>query len=95
MYLVTEMNPNIPVYTIKPEMRSKLAKKVHRNNIINCNFLLPTVTNNSGFHHRTSQKSRKECNNERWHNPYEDEDEEELILIRSTGVWEDDVDKTV
>ena len=49
VYLVTKMNPNVLVYTIKPEMGSKPVKKVHRNNIMNCNFLLPKVTNNSGF----------------------------------------------
>ena len=41
VYLVTEINPNVPVYTIKPEIGNKPGKKVHRNNIMNCNFLLP------------------------------------------------------
>ena len=31
------------VYTIKPENGSAPAKKVHRNNLMNCNFLLPEI----------------------------------------------------
>ena len=41
VYVVTEVNPDVPVYTIKPELGNHPSKKVHRNNIMNCQYLLP------------------------------------------------------
>ena len=40
IYIVTERNPNIPVYTLRPESGRQSIKRVHRNNILACNFLL-------------------------------------------------------
>ena len=40
-YVVTEKNLEIPVYTIIPEVSLGKAKWVHKNNIMNCNTILP------------------------------------------------------
>ena len=41
VYIVTGVNPDIPVYSVKPEFGNKAEKKIHRNNIMKCDFLLP------------------------------------------------------
>ena len=41
IYTVVEKDPNIPVFSIKPKSSSKPMKRVHRNNIMACNFLIP------------------------------------------------------
>ena len=41
VYLVTAKDAEIPVYTIKPECGNGHEKRVHRNNIMNCNSILP------------------------------------------------------
>ena len=40
VYVVVEKNSEIPVYTIKPETGKGKMKRVHRNNIMNCNSLV-------------------------------------------------------
>ena len=42
MYVVVGKDPNVPVFTIRPLTgKGKLVeKRVHRNNIISCNYLL-------------------------------------------------------
>ena len=92
MYLVIEMNPHVPVYTIKPETGSKPVKKVHRNNLMNCNFLLPKMSDNSGCHKTVNTDCNRASQSLKEHNEIEgneaDEDEDELVLIKTT-VWED------
>ena len=89
VYLVTGIDLNVPVYSIRPEMGSKPVKKVHRNNIMNCNFLLPKVINNpdrhntENIHWKALRKSKQNYTNGRW-SPDEKEDEDDLILIRRT-----------
>ena len=40
IYVVVERNPNVPVYTLRPESGKQSIKRVHRNDILACNFLL-------------------------------------------------------
>ena len=40
VYVVKDKNADVPVYTICPEGKNKI-KRVHRNNIMKCNFILP------------------------------------------------------
>ena len=40
IYVVVERNPNVPVYTLRPESGKQTVKRVHRNDILACNFLL-------------------------------------------------------
>ena len=40
IYVVVERNPNVPVYTLRPESGKQSIKRVHRNDILTCNFLL-------------------------------------------------------
>ena len=40
VYVVVEKISEIPVYTIKPETGKGKMKRVHRNNIMNCNSLV-------------------------------------------------------
>ena len=54
VYLVTGIDPNVPVYSIRPEMGSKPVKKVYRNNMMSCNFLLSKVINNPDCHNPES-----------------------------------------
>ena len=41
VYVVVERNPEIMLYTIKPESGNGNVKRVHRNNILLCNDILP------------------------------------------------------
>ena len=41
VYLVVAKDAEIPVYTIRPEVGSDRERRVHRNNIMSCNLVLP------------------------------------------------------
>ena len=88
MYVVMEKNPEIPVFTIKPEVGNGREKKVHRNNIMNCNYL-----NDDEVEEETSRESEARRKNkgekkmitveppENDEDEVTDSDEDEIVIV--------------
>ena len=85
MYMVTAKDSEIPIYTIKPEGGKGHEKRVHRNNIMNCNLILP----------KEKDVPRKEKTKKvKIVNPREDKyndsdsDEENVIVVERHDIFE-------
>ena len=93
VYIVTEVNPNIPVYTVKSEIGTNPpTKKVHRNNLMSCSFLLPEKLLSDG---EIYSKKRKQKNGDiqiRKYDTDESSDDEEIIIIRTNNDEEDNAE---
>ena len=93
VYIVVAKDEDIPVYTIKPEVGIGTSKRVHRNNIMNCNLLLtdseeiPQVKQ----HRRKKQTGRRtEIVGSRNSTEYvSSESEDDIFLVTR---WEDQID---
>ena len=56
--MVVARNPDVPIYTVRPESGRQIEKIVHRNNMLACNFLLGTAEKDM-----ERQKSNEEVKN--------------------------------
>ena len=85
MYIVVAKDEDIPVYTIKPEVGVGTTKRVHRNNIMNCNLLLladaeevPKITKNR---RQTQTGQRKKIVVTLNHAEHESSDVEDVVMV--------------
>ena len=104
IYIVVARNENEPVYTLRPESGKQTNKRVHRNDIITCNFLLgqqpvSEPNKNSAKTTKTSEKVNKTKNNSKpksrpntAHVVESSESEEEVLLFEEVNP-ESDVDQ--
>ena len=91
IYVVEEKNPDIPIFTIVPEDGGK-RKTVHRNNLTNCNELLPLPTPEEEKKPTKKRKKKKErCKPARNSDTRKVEDEVEVEEAINISESEDEV----
>ena len=56
IYIVKDKHPEVPVYGISPENNKRIKKRVHRNHLISCQFLLPEEGNQEITEKREKRK---------------------------------------
>ena len=104
VYEVVDADVRLPVYTIKPKRDIKggttTPKKVHRNNIMQCNDLMPERDNKMAVVKKTQTSKKAGKIREKVVESTEDEDEDEYLLVPTSspgreGVEIDGVDDIV
>ena len=87
VYNVIGKDPDIPVYTIEPENGEKKVKRVHRNNLMNCNLLIREKNEeNKDDDKRKKRKistTNRKTSDDKVRNDVTDSEDENLILIRT------------
>ena len=85
VYVVTEKNSEIPVYTIIPEVSLGKAKRVHKNNIMNCNTILPEESvqdNKMTWLKKKGRRKKEEVSEEKDDVEELESDEEDIIVVK-------------
>ena len=96
VYVVTECNPELPVYSIKPTEGNGKVKRVHRNNLMKCNFILskhdPTTEKKKATRPQLKKKMLKGLHSRRLSTAVMPEElsdtdsDESVIIVRSSNV---------
>ena len=82
IYVVTEKNSKIPVYTIKPETGNGKIKRVHRNNIMTCKSILPKEKTKVENKKRTLHHTENKSNLDELRDDTDSDDENLVVLVR-------------
>ena len=83
VYVVTEKNSEIPVFTIKPETGNGKIKRVHRNNIMTCNSILPKEQTKIANKKKTLCRTEQKTKVDELPNDSESDDDNLVVIIRS------------
>ena len=98
IYIVEQKDPDVPVYTIRPEGGKKKCKRVHKNNIMSCNDILPEVTEDTTVkrtktsHHEKGRNMVPDVTSTEEEND-SDSDEEFVVVGDDTLVEQDNIEE--
>ena len=76
VYKVVDKDENLPVFSIKPKNSMKPVKRVHRNNLMGCNFLIPEMVPS------VIKPRRKEAERPKYPVEVDDSSDDEYVVTR-------------